>query len=951
MGILSSLLGFGESAPTPTGGTVVQTTELAKEIAPFMQDLLKKGQALYKARTDEGYRPYEGQTQAALTPEQEQAMAGISGLVGTTAPVFKEATDLSRGVAQRLTPELTQEYMSPYQQAVTDLDKAEAQKTFERDVLPKVRQAQIGAGAFGGTRGTMLEAQALADQQKLLGDIQTRGSQAAYQDAVRSFEAQKGREGATASALANLAPQALKTAGTEFELLRGVGQEKQQRSQQALDEAYKQYLEERVFPEQQLGQYQSVIAGFPSASTTRTVQKTTQPQPSGLGSLLGTIGNVGSLYGTFGGFSQGGIGSGYYPMGSSRAHGGMVYKDFGGQIGEGGLVDIIDGVNVWARTQEGISNRSVHGGILEGDDPNTAIAESVSSTTPVTSSTSFSPLPKTATGGLADLESVQQRGGAYNASEFKDFGSTLPRPEDIPETIIQQGQAQVGSMYRDPHTGKIPYALYQPQPVNTFGQGHDLGGMDYFTANQLALNEGADRFMYGGKYAAVDPGLLSNYKDNMDAGFSEETAYGMIKPWGANVERDKIREATVGPMHAAGRPGVTFTPDSRHREEARLKAEGFTRDHSGRLTVPGTPPVERYRQLVEQGVNMDNPHTRMLHGFKQGGLVDLPVVKRQMSGTTDVPISNEAAYLQRMGIQLPEGITSISQLSPKDMQALGIDINLQRMFTPRASDQAYQDIVTARETGIDDTKDMMRQQALIRALRGFGTGVSEGAGQGIFGEISSGIAGAADATIAKGEEDANKLLDLKAQLDDLKLKATLAREAGDDATADKLMTIAGKLREDELRQEAINAQYLSNQRKLNQFNIGEYTEDNVRTFINNIITGMGGKELLDAGYGVLATDGSMYTTEDLQNQAQALATEEFLKQWDAGDIRIGTEQIVYPQIVEKYIKQIVGESPSAKQLKAKGGQVIKKKRGSMIDEPVKQQTTAEVLQELKGLRN
>ena len=935
MGILSSLLGFGESAPTPTGGTVVQTTELAKEIAPFMQDLLKKGQALYKARTDEGYRPYEGQTQAALTPEQEQAMAGISGLVGTTAPVFQEATDLSRGVAQQMTPELTQQYMSPYQQAVTDLDKAEAQKTFERDVLPKVRQAQIGAGAFGGTRGTMLEAQALADQQKLLGDIQTRGSQAAYQDAVRAFEAQKGREGATASALANLAPQALKTAGTEFELLRGVGQEKQQRSQQALDEAYKQYLEERVFPEQTLGQYQSVIAGFPSASTTRTVQKTTQPQPSGLGSLLGTIGNVGSLYGTFGGFSQGGIGSGYYPMGSSRAHGGMVYKEFGGQIGEGGLVNIIDGINVWARTQEGISNRSIHGGILEGDDPNTAIAESVSSTTPVTSSTSVSPLPKTATGGLADLDSVQQKGGVYNASEFKDFGSTLPRPSDAPETIVQNVE-QVGSMYRDPHTGKIPYSLYRPQPVSTFGQGYDLKNVDYFTANQLALNEGADRFMYNNEYAATDPGLLSNY---------DYTNLG-TKPYSDSMERDKIREATIGmPMSGGMGQAAVDSP-----EVAMKKAQGFTMGYSGRYDVPGTPPAERYRQLVDQGVNMDSQYTRQMFGFKQGGLVDLPVVKRQMSGTTDVPISNEAAYLQRMGIQLPEGITSISQLSPKDMQALGIDINLQRMFTPRASDQAYQDIVTARQAGIEDTRDMMRQQALIRALRGFGTGVKEGAGQGIFGEISSGIAGAADATIAKGEEDANKLLDLKAQLDDLKLKATLAREAGDDATADKLMTIAGKLREDELKQEAINAQYLANQRKLNQFNIGEYTEDNVRTFINNIITGMGGKELLDAGYGVLATDGSMYTTEDLQNQAQALATEEFLKQWDAGDIRIGTEKIVYPQIVEKYIKQIVGESPKAQLLKAKGGQVIKKKKGSMIDEPVKQQTTAEVLQELKGLR-
>ena len=933
MGILSSLLGFGESAPTPTGGTVVQTTELAKEIAPFMQDLLKKGQALYKARTDEGYRPYEGQTQAALTPEQEQAMAGISGLVGTTAPVFQEATDLSRGVAQQMTPELTQQYMSPYQQAVTDLDKAEAQKTFERDVLPKVRQAQIGAGAFGGTRGTMLEAQALADQQKLLGDIQTRGSQAAYQDAVRAFEAQKGREGATASALANLAPQALKTAGTEFELLRGVGQEKQQRSQQALDEAYKQYLEERVFPEQTLGQYQSVIAGFPSASTTRTVQKTTQPQPSGLGSLLGTIGNVGSLYGTFGGFSQGGIGSGYYPMGSSRAHGGMVYKEFGGQIGEGGLVNIIDGINVWARTQEGISNRSIHGGILEGDDPNTAIAESVSSTTPVTSSTSVSPLPKTATGGLADLDSVQQKGGVYNASEFKDFGSTLPRPSDAPETIVQNVE-QVGSMYRDPHTGKIPYSLYRPQPVSTFGQGYDLKNVDYFTANQLALNEGADRFMYNNEYAATDPGLLSNY---------DYTNLG-TKPYSDSMERDKIREATIGmPTH--------YSQSVDSPEVAMKKAQGFTQGYSGRYDVPGTPPAERYRQLVAQGVNMDNPYTRMQHGFKHGGLVDLPVVKRQMSGTTDVPISNEAAYLQRMGIQLPKGITSISQLSPKDMQALGIDINLQRMFTPRASDQAYQDIVTARQAGIEDTRDMMRQQALIRALRGFGSGVKEGAGQGIFGEISSGIAGAADATIAKGEEDANKLLDLKGQLDDLKLKATLAREAGDDATADKLMTIAGKLRQDELAESEIEAKYLYQKNKLEAEKremglTATISRDNFISLLEDKFAQ--GAGFIKAGKQIYNPDTDIeYNITELQRLAINNALPIMKEAYDAGTETKDTVNQNWINYVAAEALKLIGENAI---VRAKGGQVIKKKKGSMIDEPVKQQTTAEVLQELKGLR-
>ena len=72
MGILSSLLGIGQSAPTPVAPQTIQTTELAKEVAPFMKDLLAKGQALYKQRTEEGFQPYTGPTIAQLTPEQLQ---------------------------------------------------------------------------------------------------------------------------------------------------------------------------------------------------------------------------------------------------------------------------------------------------------------------------------------------------------------------------------------------------------------------------------------------------------------------------------------------------------------------------------------------------------------------------------------------------------------------------------------------------------------------------------------------------------------------------------------------------------------------------------------------------------------------------------------------------------------------------------------------------------------
>ena len=304
----------------------------------------------------------------------------------------------------------------------------------------------------------------------------------------------------------------------------------------------------------------------------------------------------------------------------------FIGRQYGGEVGTGGLLGLTDdGVQIFDDTTQGIENRAQYGGTLQSwNEAGLTGTSPEYSTAPITPTESFqsmsdvTPLDPVATGmpaSLMEMPSVQARGGVYNASEFRDAGVDLATPAGIPETIIQQGQAQVGSMYRDPATGKIPYSLYQPQPVNTYAQGYDLGGMDYFTANQLALNSGADRFMYGGKYAAVDPGLLSNYKDNMDAGFSEETAYGMIKPWGANVERDKIREATIGmPMNTH-----TGSAAPRSAEETRLIAEGFTRDHSGRLTIPGTPRVEKFRQLQESGIDMSNPYTRMLHGFKHGG--------------------------------------------------------------------------------------------------------------------------------------------------------------------------------------------------------------------------------------------------------------------------------------------------------------------------------------------
>ena len=113
MSILSSLLGLGQGQPTQVIPTTIAEPKIAEEIAPFLKDILGKGQALYKQRMEEGFVPFEGKTLADVTAEQQQAQEGIRGLVGTQAPAFEEARGLVRSTTAKPTAEGLQEFMSP----------------------------------------------------------------------------------------------------------------------------------------------------------------------------------------------------------------------------------------------------------------------------------------------------------------------------------------------------------------------------------------------------------------------------------------------------------------------------------------------------------------------------------------------------------------------------------------------------------------------------------------------------------------------------------------------------------------------------------------------------------------------------------------------------------------------------------------------------------------------
>jgi len=298
MGFLSSLFGSSKSKPATT--TNVMSQKLPEEIAPFAKEVLTDAQKLYKSNVEQGYQPYTGKTIAPFTPEQEQAMAGISGLVGTSRPLQEEALEAYRRGGDQFTAEVAEQFMSPYQRAVTDIEKRKAQENFEANVMPKFEAQAVQQGAMSGlgSRAGVQAAELQRGQSQLLSDIEARGQQKAFEDARKGFEQQQARQRQMAGDVATLGPAMLASGLQEQGALQSVGEQKQQLGQSAMDEAYYKFLEEQQFPQQQLANYSGFVYGNPAAGMVNTNQTGTSTpfQPSFGQQLLGAGLQLGGAY-------------------------------------------------------------------------------------------------------------------------------------------------------------------------------------------------------------------------------------------------------------------------------------------------------------------------------------------------------------------------------------------------------------------------------------------------------------------------------------------------------------------------------------------------------------------------------------------------------------------------------------------------------------------------------
>ena len=292
--------GGGSPPPPPAVQTQVQQSEFPSELKPFISDIFGKAQAIQEQREEEGFQAFEGPLQAQFDPAQTKAFEQIEQLPGATQPLFDEATTLAREATRSPTdPQEVASFMNPFLRNVTDIQKREAQRIGDVEEQQLAAQA-AQAGAFGGSRAAILEAERQRNLAQQLDDIEARGLAASFQDAQQRLANQRSREGAGAAQLAALGSAIPAQQLKELGALSGVGAARQTQAQRGIDLARQEFEAEEAFPLRTLQEFSSILRGFPIEPTRTTSTKefsAAQPlstQLLGVGTqALGALGAAG----------------------------------------------------------------------------------------------------------------------------------------------------------------------------------------------------------------------------------------------------------------------------------------------------------------------------------------------------------------------------------------------------------------------------------------------------------------------------------------------------------------------------------------------------------------------------------------------------------------------------------------------------------------------------------
>lgn len=272
---MASPLGEIELTDPNVGNFTGVESNLSPYVGPYVTEMLGRGAGI----ASEPYQAYMGPLTAGASDLQTQAFQGLGSLNIPTG-------DMGAFTPQTFTGGIASQYMNPFLDAALAPQLAEARRQSDISALADATRL-TKAGAFGGGRQAIMDAERDRNLQQNLAAITGKGYTDAFDRAMGQFNVEQDRgrgvqEDINKFGLAALARQA------------NLGAVQRDIDAEGITADRLQFEEERDFPYKQVQYMQSLLQELPLATKSYTYQ-----QPSPLSTFASGAGNLASLTDAF----------------------------------------------------------------------------------------------------------------------------------------------------------------------------------------------------------------------------------------------------------------------------------------------------------------------------------------------------------------------------------------------------------------------------------------------------------------------------------------------------------------------------------------------------------------------------------------------------------------------------------------------------------------------------
>jgi hypothetical protein len=274
--------------PAPSGGIPLDTSKtstLSPWAGDYVTNMLGKTQALTNAPQEF----YKGPLTAGASDLQQQGFAGISDIA-------KGGYDPTKFTSGTFDANAASQYMNPYLMASLNPQMEEARR--QSQITQQGNAAKMtGAGAFGGSRSALMDAETQRSLGANMSNIVGTGLNTAYDKAMAQFNAEQNRgldtQKATEASRQYSADFGLKSVND----LMAAGKTQRDIEAEGIAADKKQFEEQQARPYTNLEFQRKMLADLPIGASTTSVNQDTlsklQTDISGLAALYEKLANLG----------------------------------------------------------------------------------------------------------------------------------------------------------------------------------------------------------------------------------------------------------------------------------------------------------------------------------------------------------------------------------------------------------------------------------------------------------------------------------------------------------------------------------------------------------------------------------------------------------------------------------------------------------------------------------